>query len=238
MLPNEAISQIPPIDSVWTQSSVSIPQIPQAETLDVYMSDKVVGIAAIVIILIFLIFNKGLISFLGHIFKFTASTLILRKTEKRSAFSSFTILMFIGSLPVCFFLLSKYGLLTGRFWWLIGGVALFFLIRALVLYVIGKISSREELFSSLTDLSMSFVIIATIVLTISFPFTYFVEMSSGFYIFRIVISVILILLLALYVADVSGLIFSSRAPLFLSILYLCTLEILPLSMAIVAVVRM
>ena len=143
---------------------------------------------------------------------------------------------FVIMLPVAAYLLYGAGMVETPYLLILAVLAGYFLVRVLILRGISYVSGQEETVAVLVRGGYLFFMVLTAVYTIVFIIGMFLPDLYPF-LMGPVCAVLSALLLLLYFIEQGRIFFAVKAPLLLTILYLCTLEIIPAATALVAVLR-
>lgn len=143
---------------------------------------------------------------------------------------------FVIMLPVAAYLLYGAEMVEAPYLLILAVLAGYFLVRVLILRGISYVSGREEAVAVLVRGGYLFFMVLTAVFTIVFIIGMFLPDLYPF-LMGPVCAVLTALLLLLYFIEQGRIFFAVKAPLLLTILYLCTLEIIPAATALVAVLR-
>ena len=143
---------------------------------------------------------------------------------------------FIIMLPLFSFALSHFSQINLSFLTIALTVLIFFLLKTIILSGIGFVSGEKDIFSAIIKISYAtFIVISVIVFFFSSLESLLTIIPSRIYIY--IALGLLALLGILYLIELGKIIFTRKLPPFLSILYLCTFEILPVLMIVVIISR-
>lgn len=246
MLPNEVINSISPIDSAWQGSSLIIP-LPDTvvETSGVF-GDNAVGVFTLSILVIFLLFGKRIITTVPQLFNLIFYS---RDYKKMSDYNNlFHVLNLIFFMCGVIFIAEgeRYGFFKSDYFihlspsknYLIALSILIsiFLLKSVLLRITGSVTRKKNMFISVIKASLFFFCTGAFISLIPLPFTY-LNSSPDLYAFRIVVCSLLGVIFLLYLFYVVKIFISSGVSRFFCFLYLCTLEILPVSLIVGTLVK-
>ncbi|HIZ87483.1 MAG TPA: DUF4271 domain-containing protein [Candidatus Coprenecus pullistercoris] len=139
-------------------------------------------------------------------------------------------------LPVFSFLVYGSGMVAAPYGVILGVLTAYFLIRLLILRGVSYCSGEKELVQSLYKVSLLFFMLLAIVFSVVFIIGMFLPDVFPLLV-GTVSPVMAAAIMAVYYVEVLRIIFAFREPLFLSIVYLCTLEILPVALAVAVIIK-
>ncbi|HIZ85389.1 MAG TPA: DUF4271 domain-containing protein [Candidatus Coprenecus stercoravium] len=230
-----AVIDMLPVDGLWEGSRLSVyevfPQVPFS----------VEGTQYFVWGILFLIF-------FCLVFRTPAAALALwaggfmRSPAKRTYFDTSAAVRFglpvsmVIFLPVFSFLIYGSGAVDAPYALILGVVAGFILLRAAVLQGIAYVTGEKDFVQTAGRAFMLFFLLVTAVFCVVYIIGMFLPDIFPVLAGK-VIPALSILLLAVYVIELLRIIFAFKEPVFLSILYLCTLEFLPIATAVVTIIK-
>lgn len=139
-------------------------------------------------------------------------------------------------LPVAAYLVYGTTSVKAPYLLVLGSLAGYYALRFLILGGISFVSGQRELVTALSRITCLFMMTATVVYCIVLIIGMFLPdlypVLAG-----TVSAVIAAVLMLFYAVELLRIFFSFREPLLLTILYLCTLEILPAASAVTAILR-
>lgn len=246
MLQSGEISSIMPIDSAWTGSVISIPDIAPSVPQTGMFSETEVGIFTLALLLVLLILGKKIVSSIPGILSFVFSPPDRHKASENQKASKVLNVIFIIICPVFISMGERYQIFNDdyitkwtpgqNFIFILGILFLIFLLRSFLLYITGSVTKKSELFSTIGKTTIFFFCCAALVSILPLPLTYLIS-NPDFRIFRIVICSLLGLIFFIYLLYVGKIILSSGVSHFFCFLYLCTLEVLPVSLIVGTLVK-
>lgn len=139
-------------------------------------------------------------------------------------------------LPLAAFLVYGTSAVEVPYVWILGSIAGYLLLRLLLLQGIAYVSGSTEIVTVLQRMTFIVFAIAVMVFCVILMIGMFLPGIYPLLMDRVVWAVTAVLLF-LYLVELLRIFFMYREPLLLSILYLCTLEFLPIALAIVTVLK-
>lgn len=143
---------------------------------------------------------------------------------------------FAVGLPLSAFLIYGAGAVDAPFYVILICLAAYFLLRSVVMAGVLYVSGEDGFITAVNRMACVFFMLSVVFFSLCYMSGMFVP---G--IFHILLSnvvpVVFAVLAFLYLVELVRIIFAYREPLLLSILYLCTLEILPMAIAVATVLK-
>src|SRR5574344_731801 len=246
MFQSEEISHILPIDSAWRSSSIAIEPVSGiAETTGV-ISESAIGFFVLGVILILLVFGRKIISFSPRIYNYIFFLRDYEKIDQDKQALRILFLLFLICCPVASALSFKYGFLSfdimeslapvKYYLVVLSSLLLIFVLRSLILFVIDYVTERDRTFYRFNKLSIAFFILRVLLSLLPLPFAILTN-TTDYSIIRIVVYSLFGLLFFMYLFYVGKILFSKVIPVFFAFLYLCTFEILPMSLIVGTLVK-
>lgn len=246
MLQNGEISQILPIDSAWVGSSVSIEPWRSVTDAASPVSDSTVGFFVLGIVVVLLVFGRQILQCIPKIFNYLFFSREYDKINEDKSALRVLYLLFFVSCPVFAALLFRYkfisfGIIDGLspvqlYLVTLAAIYLCFIIRRILLFCVDRTTGYKNLFIFFNKILMAFMVACVVLSLLPLPFT-FIGGNPDYYTVRIVLYSLIGLLSVLYLFYVGKIIISKGVSLFFCFLYLCTFEILPLSLIVGTLIK-
>lgn len=219
-----------------TDSALSLFEIPSVGMNGSRPDDIVFAIIMLFFIGFILLFKNKVSTFSLNIFNLFKSPFGRQFNASPMRFRLRLISAFIIMLPVMAFMFLRLEIKEWSFFSIMLAILAFFIAKTLILYGIGYVSGEKKMFEAITKILYAGFIIGTAVFFLMFAIETLLNMIPGRF-YTVSALILLIVFGILYLIEIARIIFSRKLPPFLSILYLCTLEILPLLMIIVTISR-
>lgn len=234
MWQNAATDSIP-LENLWSGSVLQSYEVP------VYTVTGVQGGQYFVWAILFLIFFalvfrepfSALFSWMGGFVRFPAR----RTYSDTSAAVRYGLpVSLVLMLPVSAFLVYGTGAVSASYVAVLAVISLCAVLRVAVTYGIAYVSGERDFVALANRLACVFFIVAVLIFSVIYMVGMFVP---G--IFQVlekdVVPAVSAILVLIYVTEHLRIIFSFKEPVLLSILYLCTLEILPIAIAVATILK-
>ena len=192
---------------------------------------------AVLFIIFFALIFKGqtavFIAWAGDFIRFPAKRTYFTVSSAVSVGLPLTFLIF---LPLAACLVYGPSVVDAPYWLILAVIAGYAVLKAIVLAGIGYASGEKEAMTVLARANALFFIILTLVLSILSVIWIFLPDVPPVVV-GTVAEILTAAILLLYAVMLLRIFFAFREPLLLTILYLCTLEILPIATAVVTVFK-
>ncbi len=192
---------------------------------------------AVLFIIFFALIFKGqtgiFIAWAGDFIRFPAKRTYFTTSSAVSVGLPLTVLMF---LPLAACLVYGPSAVVAPYWLILAVMAGYAVLKAVVLAGIGYVSGEKEAMTALARANALFFIILTLMLSILTVIWVFLPDVPPVVV-GAVAETLTALLLLIYGVMLVRIFFAFREPLLLTILYLCTLEIMPIATAVVTVFK-
>ena len=219
-----------------TDSTLSLFEIPSVGAIMSRPDNFLFSIIILATVFLLFLFRRQVYDFYTNIISFLKFPFERKFNEPGTNFIMQLAVAFIIMLPLFSFALSHFSQINLSFLTIALTVLIFFLLKTIILSGIGFVSGEKDIFSAIIKISYAtFIVISVIVFFFSSLESLLTIIPSRIYIY--IALGLLALLGILYLIELGKIIFTRKLPPFLSILYLCTFEILPVLMIVVIISR-
>lgn len=235
MWQNAATDNAIPLGNLWNGSVLQSYEVPQYAVAGVQGGQYFVW-AILFLIFFALVFRdpfSAFFSWAGGFLKFPAR----RTYSDTSAAVRYGLpVSLVLMLPVSAFLVYGTQAISAAYMVILAVIASCAVLRVAVTYGIAYVSGEREFIMSVNRMACVFFIIAVMIFSVIYMVGMFVP--GVFQVLKSeIVPVVSTVLVLIYVAEQSRIIFTFREPVLLSILYLCTLEILPIAIAVATILK-
>lgn len=219
-----------------TDSTLSLFEIPSVGTIMSRPDNFLFSIIVLISIFLLFLFRRQIYDFYLNIAAFLKFPFERKFSEPGAGLGIQLAIAFVIALPLFSFSLSHVHYLNVSFFTVLLTVLIFFLMKTIVLLSVGYVSGDREIFSAVIKVSYAiFIAVSVIVFFFSSLESLLTIIPSRIHVY---IALGLLTILGIfYLIELVKIIFTRKLPPFLSILYLCTFEILPVLMIVVLISR-
>lgn len=209
--------------------------IPAAETPAIHGAQYFVW-AVLLFILLCLVLREQIAEFMNWAGGFLRSPVKRSYSDTSQSVRFGLPLGFCVLLPVAAYLVYGTSSVQAPYFLILALLAGYYLLRFLILAGTAYVSGQREIVTLLSRISCLFLMAATVVYCIVLIIGMF--LPDLYPVLTGTVSVVIAaVLLLIYTVELLRIFFSFKEPLLLTILYLCTLEILPVATALTAILR-